>query len=95
MRNVTNLVAGSPAGVRKASKSAEFPYKDVRVPFILVPGKPAGGTVVIASHAIDKLLLLGDYEEGDLVLAPWPGRNRQDVFVIDDILKAKYALTEE
>jgi hypothetical protein len=28
--------------------------------------------------------MLGDADDGDLLLAAWPGQWRQDIFVIDD-----------
>jgi len=66
---------------RKSSDSQRFPFTDVRVPIMSV--KNGGGEILIANGTQDKLRLLRQAAPDDVLLAPWPGRKRQDVFVID------------
>lgn len=66
---------------RKSSNSSNFPFTDVCVPIMAI--KAGGDEVLIANGVADKLTLLRQATDDDVLLAPWPGRKLQDVFVID------------
>ncbi len=67
---------GVPAPRTKCSRGAP---KDVT--FVCVT---AGGLVTQAQTIGDKRAMLEAADDGDLLLAAWPGQWRQDIFVIDD-----------
>lgn len=80
--------------LRKTSRVKEgktpFPFDSPLVPFVFVfPDRVFQATKV--DIKISHLLLSKDYPDA-LVLAPWPGKDRQDCFVIDDVDEALEAL---
>jgi hypothetical protein len=91
---VTYLRGKRNRTVRKTSDSKVFPFTDLRVPIMLVEDDQ----VTIANSITDKILLLGKVGETDsgVLLAPWPGRHRTDVFVIDepDYMRMQTILSE-
>ncbi len=79
--------------IRKTSDSKTFPFADLRVPIMLVEN----GQITIANSVTDKIFLLNKVNTTDSVLlAAWPGRTRQDVFVIDklDMIRMQRVLSE-
>ena len=66
---------------RKSSDSRNFPFTDPRVPIMMIAENR--DTVRIANGTSDKLTLLRQVGEKDVLLAAWPGRKLQDVFIID------------
>jgi hypothetical protein len=82
--------------LRKTSRAKEgklpFPFDSPLVPFVFIfPDQIVQATKPGAK--IDYLLLAKRPENaGTIVLAPWPGKERQDCFVLDDIDEALAAL---
>ena len=76
-------------GFRQASVAEYFPYRAKTVPFIMITKH---GTAETAQHPKDKLCMVLAKEEGDVILAVWPGQWRSDVFEIDDLELAKKEL---
>ncbi len=66
---------------RKSSDSRNFPFTDPRVPVMMITEDR--DQVRIANGTADKLMLLRQVGEKDVLLAAWPGRKLQDVFIID------------
>ena len=67
-------------------KPGRFPFGDLRVPIILVGER----TILIANGIEDKIRLLELAEENAcILLAAWPGRMSQDIFLLDN---RQYAL---
>ena len=80
MCEVTYLRGGKNLPPRKTSGSRTFPFTDVKVPVILVQGDK----IRVANSVSDKLMLLRQCRDEDTLLAAWPGRTRQDIFVVDE-----------
>lgn len=69
-------------GLRRTSASGEgFPWRAQDVTFVCVT---ADGLVTQAQTIGEKRAMLGAADNGDLLLAAWPGQWRQDIFVVDD-----------
>lgn len=66
---------------RKSSDSRNFPFTDPRVPIIMIAENR--NKIRIANGTANKLMLLRQVGEKDVLLAAWPGRKLQDVFIID------------
>jgi hypothetical protein len=70
------------SSLRRTSDSGDvFPWRAKDVPFIHIT---ASGVIQQAQGIGDKRTLLENAEKDDCLLAAWPGRWRQDIFVIDD-----------
>jgi hypothetical protein len=68
--------------LRHASGSADvFPWRARDVTFLLIT---TTGRVSQAQGIAEKRALLETADENDCLLAAWPGRWKQDIFVIDD-----------
>lgn len=82
----------------------EFPYDDDAVPFILVaPGALAeetkegrgfehGSTMKKKTELLEQARKLEGERREFSLLAPWPGKTRTDVFLVDDLDAAEAAL---
>lgn len=79
MCEITYLRGGKNLPPRKTSESRTFPFTDVKVPVILVQDD----RIRVANSVTDKLTLLRQCGEEDILLAAWPGKTRQDIFEID------------
>lgn len=80
--------------LRKTSRVKEgkvpFPFDSPLVPFIFIfPDQ-----ILQATKPETKIdyLLLAQENTGTIILAPWPGKDRQDCFVLDDLDEALAAL---
>ncbi len=82
MSKVVYIRGGQEREPRKSSGSRNFPFTDPRVPIMMVSENR--DTIRIANGMQDKLKLLRQVGENEVLLAAWPGRKRQDVFVIDE-----------
>jgi len=78
------------AALRRASDSSDvLPWRAGGVTFIRVS---TDGEVAQAQTVEAKRAMLDGANTDDLLLAAWPGRWRQDVFVIDDRKAARLGL---
>ena len=83
------LRGGKMVDMRRTSekKPDVFPFDDVRVPIILI----AERIILIANGVADKIRLIELAEENAcILLAAWPGRMSQDIFLLDN---RQYALS--
>src|ERR1700694_868377 len=70
------------SGLRRTSALGEvFPWRAQDVTFVCVT---ADGLVTQAQTIGEKRAILEAADDGDLLLAAWPGQWRQDIFVVDD-----------
>lgn len=82
------LRGGKMVDMRRTSEKRPgvFPFDDVRVPFLLIGER----TILIANGLADKIRLIELAEENAcILLAAWPGRMSQDIFLLDN---RQYAL---
>lgn len=67
-------------------KPGVFPFDDVRVPFLLIGER----TILVANGIEDKIRLIELADKNPcILLAAWPGRMSQDIFLLDN---RRYAL---
>jgi hypothetical protein len=68
--------------LRRTSASGEvFPWRAQDVTFVRVA---ADGMVTQAQTIGEKRAILEAADDGDLLMAAWPGRWRQDIFFVDN-----------
>jgi hypothetical protein len=75
--------------LRRTSAAESFPWLARLVTLVRV------GRDGVASQAktdAEKRAMLGGADDGDLLLAAWPGEWSQDVFVVDDLMAARLAV---
>jgi hypothetical protein len=78
------------SSLRRTSASGEiFPWRASDVTLIRVAAR---GAVTQAQTIGAKQAMLDTADDDDLLLAAWPGRWRQDIFVIDDRKAARQGL---
>lgn len=75
---------------RTSDASDAFPWRNRDVPFIHIAST---GKIRQAQRIEEKHQMLDAADDNDCLLAAWPGRWSQDVFVIDDREAAKQGLT--
>ena len=83
------LRGGKMIDMRRTSekKPGVFPFDDVKVPIILIGER----TILIANGIADKIRLIELADKNAcILLAAWPGRMRQDIFLLDN---RQYALS--
>lgn len=68
----------------------DFPWLDDMTPFIILSDQRS--LISQAKTQPQKLLAMQDLRENDIVLAAWPGKYSQDVFLVDDLDEPKRAL---
>lgn len=63
-----------------------FPFRSPRVPLIRISLEK--GTITQAKNKTEKKKLLLTSLDNDIVLAAWPGEWSQDVFHVDNVMRA-------
>jgi hypothetical protein len=89
---ITGVRAGDrfdSRALRTTSSAESFPWLARLVTLVRVA---ADGMVTQAKSDAEKRAMLGTAEDGDLLLAAWPGEWSQDIFVVDDLKAARLAL---
>jgi hypothetical protein len=89
---ITHMVADirfEGKALRPTSAVESFPWLVKLVTLVRVT---PNGVVTQAKSDAEKRAMLGEAEEQDLVLAAWPGEWSQDVFVVDDLKRARVSV---
>jgi hypothetical protein len=89
---ITHMVADirfERKALRPTSAVESFPWLVKLVTLVRVT---PNGVVTQAKSDAEKRAMLGEAEEQDLVLAAWPGEWSQDVFVVDDLKRARVSV---
>jgi hypothetical protein len=89
---ITHMVADirfEGKALRPTSAVESFPWLVKLVTLVRIT---PNGVVTQAKSDAEKRAMLGEAEEQDLVLAAWPGEWSQDVFVVDDLKRARVSV---